>query len=320
MDRHTPTFNELLKAYPEIAAIERMKSDRPCETRVRNIICGVTNICRALELSFDSPITALTRPRIDRYLAAASERDHASTTAWTYVLYLRGLTARWTQPYYSERGWRIKPFDLPVCHKKPTRYIRPDRASLLKIKDWYDSLYIREDKRDWLAVTLMLEFAMRNGDAARLRWSDFRYKDGQNLRTHDSSGETIPFLCYTPHKTSLTSGRIVAWPVHPDIWDRFVSIRDSSPERAGTHFQGLVLPAANEVYPRLNKEIRELHFFSGTHKCCYEFRKICIDHIYQKFGAEMASSISGDDIKTVTRYYADPSAVNVTGVRIIDLL
>ena len=34
----------------------------------------------------------------------------------------------------------------------------------------------------------------------------------------------------------------------------------------------------------------------------------------------MASSISGDDIRTVTRYYADPSAVNVLGVRIVDLL
>ena len=49
-------------------------------------------------------------------------------------------------------------------------------------------------------------------------------------------------------------------------------------------------------------------------------RKICIDHVYQKFGAEMASSISGDDIRTVTRYYADPSVVNMVGIRVMDLL
>ena len=34
----------------------------------------------------------------------------------------------------------------------------------------------------------------------------------------------------------------------------------------------------------------------------------------------MASSISGDDIHTVMRYYADPSAVNVEDVRVVDLL
>ena len=44
------------------------------------------------------------------------------------------------------------------------------------------------------------------------------------------------------------------------------------------------------------------------------------DHIYQKYGAEMAVSISGDDIKTITRYYADPAQPNIGAIRIIDLL
>ena len=62
-----------------------------------------------------------------------------------------------------------------------------------------------------------------------------------------------------------------------------------------------------------------LMLFTGS-KGCYELRKICIDHIYQKYGVEMASSISGDDIRTVMRYYADPSAVHVENVRVVDLL
>ena len=68
--------------------------------------------------------------------------------------------------------------------------------------------------------------------------------------------------------------------------------------------------------------LRETSTFGVRRVDCarYELRKICIDHIYQKFGAEMASSISGDDIRTVMRYYADPSAVNVEGVRVVDLL
>ena len=36
--------------------------------------------------------------------------------------------------------------------------------------------------------------------------------------------------------------------------------------------------------------------------------------------AEMASSISGDDIRTMMRYYADPSQPNIGSVRILDLL
>ena len=59
--------------------------------------------------------------------------------------------------------------------------------------------------------------------------------------------------------------------------------------------------------------------FTG-HKGAYELRKICIDHVYQKYGAEMAVSISGDDIRTITRYYADPSRPNIGTTRIIDLL
>ena len=36
--------------------------------------------------------------------------------------------------------------------------------------------------------------------------------------------------------------------------------------------------------------------------------------------AEMAVSISGDDIKTITRYYADPAQPNIGAVRVVDLL
>ena len=80
-----------------------------------------------------------------------------------------------------------------------------------------------------------------------------------------------------------------------------------------------MVPCARDVFVRLNRDLRARKIFTGS-KGCYELRKICIDHIYQKFGAEMASSISGDDIRTVMRYYADPSAVNVKDVRVIDLL
>ena len=74
-----------------------------------------------------------------------------------------------------------------------------------------------------------------------------------------------------------------------------------------------------DVFARLNADLRSQKIFTGS-KGCYELRKICIDHVYQKFGAEMASSISGDDIRTMMRYYADPSQPNIGDLRIIDLL
>ena len=79
-----------------------------------------------------------------------------------------------------------------------------------------------------------------------------------------------------------------------------------------------VLRNGRAVYRKLNSELRMLGF-TGS-KASYELRKICIDHIYQRFGAEMAVSISGDDIRMVTRYYADPSAVVQDSVRVSDLL
>lgn len=307
-----------MEAYPRFAEIERMKSERPAVTTVWNVISGVKHVLEATGVPADALVTEMTRQKLDIYLAEVRKRGQSAVTAWAYVQHLRALAARWVMPYYEGEGWGFEPFKLPMCRRKCQRYIRPEREMLLKVRDWYDSLLIRKDKRDWLVVTMMLEFAMRNGDVARLRWSDFRKREG-GMEMRDEEADAV-YLCYTPHKTELTSGRVVAWPVHPTIWRSMVEIRDQMGDRAGTHFQGLVVPAAKEVFVRLNREIRDCHFFTGTHKALYELRKVCVDHIYQKYGAEKASSISGDDIKTVTRYYADPAQPNIGSVRVVDLL
>lgn len=303
-----PTFIEAVAAYKEMAVVERMKNDRPSVRTVGNVVNGVCRMLSVAGMDGEEPITAMTRRRIDSFLAIAPAAGIESLTAWSYVFCLRSLVAVWTRPYYSAQGYRVAPFDIPPCRRRAARYLRPDRDSLLKVRDWYESLRFKPDKREWLVATLMLEFAMRNGDVARLSWHDFREKDG------------TMFLCYTPRKTACSSGRVVAWPVHPGLWNEMCHARETLGERLGTHFQGLVVPAAHSVFQTLNRDIRARHLFTGTHKALYELRKICIDHVYQSFGAEMASSISGDDIRTVTRYYADPTAVCATGIRIVDLL
>ena len=132
-------------------------------------------------------------------------------------------------------------------------------------------------------------------DVLRLREENFVKKDDKH------------YLNYTPHKTELSSGRRVYWPIHEDIWRKFED------------YGGIqCLDVTEETFDDINRELRMLGFRGS--KGAYELRKICIDHVYQRFGAEIAVSLSGDDIKTITRYYADPAQPNIGAVRILDLL
>ena len=326
--KFVPTIRMILEAYPKIAAVERMRMERPCEKSVASVVSGVRRLCEIGEISLDEPMSIFTRRRLEQIFDASLRSELKHISVWSYLYSLRKLFARWTQRYYADRKWIIPQLEIPSCQRHAPRYIRPDTTTLAKVKEWYGDLEKRPDRREWVLATLMLEFAMRNGDVERLRWSDFRPRVNENIvRTDSRFSDMRMVLCYTPNKTKLSSGRVVAWPVHPLIWKRLCAYHDLGipfNKRRGwsrneLRDSQLVVPCARDVYARLNKELRRRRIFTGS-KGCYELRKICIDHIYQKFGAEMASSISGDEIRTVTHYYADPSAVNVEGVRVVDLL
>jgi len=289
--KYIPTIEEVMTRYKAVAKIERMKCGRPCEATVWNTVKGSRNVCRAARLSTDSPVSVLTRKCIDEALMSFVARGIARISAWTFVCQLRALFAKWTLPYYKDAGWTIPPLELPTFRAKPQRYTRPSAEMLERVRKWYLSL----EGEMWFAATMMLEFGVRNGDVLRLNGANFVERDGRM------------FLSYTPHKTALTSGRTVLWPVHGEIWRKF-------DEMGG--FRGFDL--TDETFAEMNRQLRSLGF-TGS-KGCYELRKICIDHIYQAFGAEMATSISGDDIKTIIRYYADPSQPNIGDVRVLDLL
>ncbi len=329
-----PTIRMALEAYQKFAAVERMRMERPCEKTVASVVSGTTRLCEIGGISLDEPVSVLTRNRLEQVLDVARLSGLKPISIWSYLYSLRKLFAHWTQRYYADRKWNIPRLETPSCQRQSPRYVRPDSATLAKVKEWYHDLEKRPDSREWMLATLMLEFAMRNGDAERLRWSDFRVRRCETtVRTKsvgsnsDMDAQEGMVLCYTPHKTRLSSARTVAWPVHPEIWKRLCEYHDAGApcnKRKGwakneNRDAKLVVPCARDVFVRLNRELRARKIFTGS-KGCYELRKICIDHIYQTFGAEMASSISGDDIRTVMRYYADPSAVSVEGVRIVELL
>ena len=379
-----PTIEQMMKCYRVVAMTERAKTGRPGEETVMNCLRGTRCVCAAAGLGLSASVEELTRQRIDAALASFMARGISRLSAWSYVCQLRGIFARWCRPYYLDAGWEIPRLELPAFRAQPPRYVRPCPDVLARVKFWYQNLCraVKGGRGDhgelWLAATMMLEFAMRNGDVLRLTDANFvaREVDGgelnhrslcdtQNCARPDLSSPPVPagratnlvgrgscqkddtdrdrfqnvaaraseagddilnrsqsacaegtcgsktvlrhFLSYTPHKTELTSGRHVFWPIHPAIWS---IIEDFGGMRC--------FDLTDEVFIELNRQLRTLGLRGN--KGAYELRKICIDHIYQKFGAEMAVSISGDDIRTISRYYADPAQPNIGTVRIVDLL
>ena len=287
----TPTIKQVMKCYRIVAQTERAKTGRPGESTVMNALHGATKVCNAAGVKLTDPITALTRKKIDEALASFMEQGLTRLTAWSYVCQLRAVFAKWCRPYYSDAGWEVPPLDLPAFRAQAPRYVRPSADMLARVKAWYG----KQTGEHWFVATMMLEFAMRNGDVLRLKEENFIEKDGRH------------YLNYTPHKTELTSGRRVYWPIHEAIWRKYDG------------YGGLAcFDITDETFAEINRDLRSLGFRGS--KASYELRKICIDHIYQKFGAEMAVSISGDDIKTITHYYADPSQPNIGAIRVIDLL
>ena len=287
----TPTIEQAMRCYRIVAQTERIKTGRPGTGTVENVLRGTAKVCGAAGVELTDLVTALTRKKIDRALASFMDQGLTRLTAWSYVCQLRGLFARWCRPYLADAGWEVPSLDLPAFRAQAPRYRRPSAEMLERVKAWYGRLA----GEHWFAATMMLEFAVRNGDVLRLKDENFVERDGRR------------YLDYVPHKTALTSGRRVCWPIHETIWSRL------------DEYGGLAcLDVTDETFNEINRELRLIGF--RGHKAAYELRKICIDHIYQKYGAEMAVSISGDDIKTITRYYADPAQPNIGAVRIIDLL
>ena len=331
-----PTINKMVKVYADSALVERLKCGRPSVSTVRNTMTGVRAFLRWLgergvwDASCEvgegdgSPSVAIVKPKlVHRYLAHLLKMNVNPITAMSNVYQFRQLFAKWVLPYYEDHGWKVPQFPSFGKRSRAPRYNRPSPELLAKVKTWYEGLSAEcgggsaecgllsaeqggrvfpGRRRNvlarelWFAATMMLEFAMRNGDIMRLTGENFVVKEDKH------------YLNYTPNKTVHSSGRVVKWPIHPRIWS-FLCSSSSVPS----------LPALDdEVFDALNREMRALGF-TGT-KGAYELRKICIDHIYQRFGAELAVSISGDDIRTIMHYYADPAQPNIGEVCVVDLL
>lgn len=306
-----PTLTKMVKVYVVSAEVERLKCGRPGKDTVTNTLLGVKTFKRWLNdrreslgferIGFDEnfPLVSIIKaPLIHGYLADMLKSGVKPITAMSYIEQLQQLFAKWVRPYYEDRGWKIPPFPAIGGRPKAPRYCRPSREQLEKVKTWYLALQAKQSanpdlqsKNLWFVATMMLEFAMRNSDIKLLKRENFVEREGHM------------YLYYTPHKTMHSSGRVVKWPVHESIWQ---------------HVKGYSFDYDENTFVELNKVMRGLGFTGN--KGAYELRKICIDHIYQKFGAEKAVSVSGDNIRTIMYYYADPAQPNIGDLRVTDLL
>ena len=347
------TFADLFEQYPRAAELERVKSGKPSERTVENTMKGMTQFMAAARLKMEDACAKLTTDLFDITITELIKDGKTKSTAWSYAAAMQTAAARWSGPYYRHNGFQPPAFALPAKRNmRPPRYRRPTKEQLDQVAEWYDGLWAEDDKRKWLAATMMLQFAMRNSDAERATPEIF---ERRKIKTKTGEMAMRHVLHYTPHKTASSSGRSVAWPVAPKIWERIEEARrailaeaerlsaaegeDARNEKAGDKKKGeaekpagrgwwrkrgaeeakKLIPFGHVTYMKLNSELRRI--FPDTQKASYELRKICIDHVYQSLGPEKASALSGDDLKTVTYYYADPSqAIEQDGVDIAELL
>lgn len=319
------TFEKLLEEYKKAAELERIKSGKPTRETVRTACVGVGRIVGEAGLKMSDRCSKMTADMIDVTIAMMVKKGLKKITAWSYALGLQMATARWTRAYYRRAGYEPTVIELPTKRNmRPPRYERPTKEQLEEVGKWYEGLWKEEDKRKWLAATMMLQFAMRNGDVQRATRGMF---EKRLVKTR--SGETVErmIISYKPHKTSSSSGRTVAWPIAQSIWERIrqaekeieMKFADNGRWKGYEDEKKKLVPFAGALFARMNEELRKI--FKDRSKACYELRKICVDHVYQTLGPGKASAISGDDLKTVSYYYADPSqALDEEGLDIAELL
>lgn len=295
------TFHTLFTTYKSIAETERIKMGKPSKTRQFTTINAARCILQGCGLDENATLDELTRERMDEYAVKALTRGVKPISVYSYFEALRGFTARWTREYYAARKMYVQAFNTPRVRIPPRRYQRPSKETINRVAKWYKDVESKNGIIVYCAVALMLNFAMRNSDVLRLTWGNFK-----------EQGDAAT-LEYTPHKTALSSGRRVVCRVPNTIWRRLKRLRGKDATDATRVFS-----CSRYIFRKVNKSLRDIGF-TGS-KGAYELRKLCIDCVYRNFGAEAASAISGDDIKTVLKYYADGSICNIGNVCISDLM
>lgn len=293
-----PTLEELYKAYVELCELEFLSNGSPVPSTVEKYKNSFTRIVRVCGIGMGEKITAITRERLDSFIAESLAQGIKPVTVYSTLMCLRGFFSKWAIERYATRGWEV------VCPNIPRRrgklatmktYQRPPLELRERTMEWYRALE-RSRPMAWAAASLMVQFGMRNCDAERLRWEDIVREEGRWV------------LGYTPKKTKNSSGRRVHCVMSDAFYERLRAAGGKGPR---------VIENAAKMFAKINSDMEDLGWRPPEYyKRSYELRKMCVDRIYSTFGLEAAVQVSGDDPKTIIRYYADPSRANMMAVDI----
>ena len=296
--KRVPTIGEFFDAYVEFAEQEYLSNGSPAPSTLAKYRSSFDIFVRTCGLSRSDSLASITRDRMDAFVSESLARGLIPLTVYSILKQVRSLFGAWVMERYAARGWEVVMPNFPRRRGKLTAakvYQRPPEKLRERTMDWYRALE-RSDPMAWAAASLMLQFGMRNCDAARLKWEDIVREDGKWV------------LGYTPKKTRNSSGRRVHCAMSDAFYERL---------RANGGKGAYVLERAESAFKQINASLFDLGWKPPQyHKRAYELRKMCIDRIYRTYGVEAAVQVSGDDIKTILRFYADPSRANMATIDI----
>ena len=314
-----PTLREAIELYPKIAETQRMRTGgTPSKNTVSAKLCYFHRIVKELNCSLDIPYDSINTTVMNELYERFVAQGISKISAKSFLEGFRGIFAKWTHFYYEQYGFKVEDVKLPPITLPPNRYRERPSEFKTKVVGLYKKIKT-SDPDAWFFMTMMLQFGMRNGDVRRLTWDNFVQDD-------------VVKLCYIPHKTRLTSGRSINWPIADEIWEEILDYKLSHSERPfiwddpsrAPFWQRCHCRPTNRKYSAEDSDFSEGYqgYYAERRlrrymrligcpgsKSAYELRKLCAGAVYKNLGQEAVSSLLGDDISTVLHFYADPSTV-----------
>ena len=293
--QRVPSVAELIAAYERLA-LERSRDPnygRPSKRAIETAVKNYGYCVEAAGVRDDAPYTELMNTDVVRRIFDSFAQRLHGISAWSYVMSLRSVTASWVLPKYRDIGFAVEPPMMPDVGniRKPPEYKTLSAEMKAKIQKWYMGLAEEEDKRMFLAASIVYNLAVRPNDVARLNAENF-VNDEEDGQVH---------LVYRPHKTVESSNRRVDWPIHPALVELIEDVAGERLRAGKTLVKG-----ARCVFDKLNKSMRAACGMGEWNKAIYELRQLCVDTVRREQGVDKAVALSGDRRETIDRYYSDP--------------
>lgn len=295
------TIFSFIESYQIAAEKEYILTKEPSPRRAACNVWSLERLCRTMGIDINEPLTVLTPKVLEDYVVHSIQRGLKRVSVYSSMANIRSLFSTWALRYYEHNDLDVTIIKVPRPKRNtPLCYERPPEALRKRTIEWYRDLE-ESHPEGWVLATLMLQFGCRNGDCFNITWS--------NIKPHGRDY----MLEYKPNKVLIRTGRTITWPMSSTIYEklRLNSIGN----------ENLLTSSRLKLEGFLNSQMRLLGWTKDKYnKGLYELRKMCIDTVYTKLGAEKASQISGDNITTVCTYYADPCRSDVEAVDLTKLM